>query len=98
MARRDLTNEEVYQMGQDNPGSAAEYLRLRREEQAAEKQAAREKEDLTRFTETFVSAGGTKSAAKEAYDRCRNENAERAAREADEAAILYERRRIGSVL
>ena len=28
MARPDLTNEEVEQMGQENPGSAAEYLRL----------------------------------------------------------------------
>jgi hypothetical protein len=98
MARRDLTNEEVYQMGQDNPGSAAEYLRLRREELAAEKQAEREKEDIARFTETFVNAGGTKTAAKEAYDRCRNENAEGAAREADEAAFLTERSRIRSVL
>jgi hypothetical protein len=35
MARRDLTNEEIEQMGRDNPGSAAEYLCLRREDHAA---------------------------------------------------------------
>jgi hypothetical protein len=37
MVRRDLTNEEIKQMGMDNPGSAAEYLQLRREELEAEK-------------------------------------------------------------
>jgi tetratricopeptide (TPR) repeat protein len=45
MARRDLTNAEIEQMGEENPGSAAEYLRLRREELEAERQVEREKED-----------------------------------------------------
>ena len=41
MARADLTNTEVERMGREKPGSAAEYLRLRREEIEAEKQARR---------------------------------------------------------
>ena len=34
MARRDLANEEIEAMSLEEPGSAAEYLRLRREELA----------------------------------------------------------------
>lgn len=63
MARRELTNMEIEQMAQDNPGSAAEYLRLRREELEAEKQAEREKDDEARFVEQFVAAGGNRADA-----------------------------------
>lgn len=86
MARPDLTNEEIEQMGQENPGSAAEYLRLRRSELEDEKQEAREKEDEERFIEQFVAAGGERSAAKAAYRNNRNENALIAAVFAEDAS------------
>lgn len=50
-------------MGRDNPGSAAEYLRLWREELAAEQEAAREEDDKERFVEQFVAAGGNRADA-----------------------------------
>jgi hypothetical protein len=87
MARRNLTNEEVEQMGIDSPGSAAEYLLLRREELEAEKQAEREKDDEERFIETFVSAGGTRADARAARKKLMNDHALEAARQADESAI-----------
>jgi len=86
MARRDLTNKEIERMGREKPGSAAEYLRLRREEIEAEKQARREADDYARFERAFVDAGGDKEAAKEAYTRYRDEAAEKAVGEADERA------------
>jgi hypothetical protein len=98
MARPDLTNEQVEQMGRQNPGSAAEYLRLRREELAAEAEAAREREDRGAFVREFVAAGGTQSAAKEAYRRHCNEEAEKAAVAASEAARLMTRRHVARSL
>ena len=58
MARADLTNTEVERMGREKPGSAAEYLRLRREELEAEKQAERARDDYARFERAFVGEGG----------------------------------------
>jgi hypothetical protein len=98
MARPDLTNEEVEQMGRENPGSAAEYLRLRREELAAEAQAAREREDREAFEREFVDAGGTKEDARKVYRRRRNEEAERAAVAASEAAVQLTRRHVARSL
>ena len=49
MARRDLTNEEIETMGLEEPGSAAEYLRLRREELEAEEHERLELEDEHEF-------------------------------------------------
>lgn len=98
MARRDLTNEEIDQMSREEPGSAAEYLRLRREELDAEKQAEREKDDYKRFEEAFVEAGGSKGSAKEAYTRRRNEEAEKAALEADRASSDRSRRHVARAL
>ncbi|MEJ7815481.1 MAG: hypothetical protein WKF53_09940 [Rubrobacter sp.] len=86
MARVDLTNREIEQMAEEKPGSAAEYLRLRREELEAEKQARREADDFARFERAFVGEGGTKDAAREAYTRYRNEEAEKAVGAADERA------------
>ncbi len=86
MARADLTNTEVERMGREKPGSAAEYLRLRREEIEAEKQARREADDYARFERAFVDKGGAREAAKEAYTRYRNEQAEKAVGAADERA------------
>jgi hypothetical protein len=57
MARPDLTNEQVEEMGREEPGSAARYLEERREELAAEKQAERERDDYRRFEEAFVERG-----------------------------------------
>jgi hypothetical protein len=86
MARRDLTNEEIEQLGRDNPGSTTEYLRLRDEELEAERQAEREAEDEARWVEQFVAAGGDRSAAKQVYEDSRNEDAEIAAVLADNAS------------
>lgn len=87
MARRDLTNEEIEQMGIDNPGSVAEYLRLRREELEAEKQEEREKDDKERFIEQFVAAGGNRADALAARKKLMNEQALEAARRADETTV-----------
>jgi hypothetical protein len=76
MARRDLTNEEIEAMGREVPGSADEYLRLRREELAEEERQRREEEDKEMFVEAFTEAGGDKKAAEEAYQRKVNEEAE----------------------
>jgi hypothetical protein len=87
IARRDLTNEEIEAMSLDNPGSAAEYLRLRREELEAEEQAEREKDDEQRFVEQFVAAGGHRADALAARKTLQNEQAFAAARRADEDAL-----------
>jgi len=87
MARRDLTNEEIEQMGLDNPGSADEYLRLRREELEAEKQAEREKDDEQRWVEQFVVAGGERAEARATRKKLMNEQALDAAHRADETTV-----------
>lgn len=91
MARRDLTNEEIEQMSLDNPGSASEYLRLRREELEVEKQAEREKDDKERWIEQFVAAGGNRADALAARKKLQNEQALEAARRADETAVKQTR-------
>jgi hypothetical protein len=98
MARRDLTNAEIEAMGKANPGSAAEYLNLRRQELAAEKEKERETQAFERFKNTFVSSGGSVIEAKAAYDRQRNQSAEAAAKAADEEAYLAHSRRMRSVV
>ena len=98
MARRDLTNEEIEQMGREEPGSAAEYLRLRREEIEAEKQAKRERDDYERYERAFVDAGGTEVGALEAYTRRQNEEAEKAAATADEMAAERSKQHISGRL
>jgi hypothetical protein len=98
MARRDLTNADVERMGREEPGSAAEYLRLRREELESEAQERREVEDEQEFVEQFVAAGGERSAARKAYRSKRNEDALVAAVLADDAASESVRRRIAQSL
>jgi hypothetical protein len=49
-------------MGRENPGSAAEYLRLRREEIAAEQEKKREQDDKERYITQFLASGGTSRA------------------------------------
>jgi hypothetical protein len=87
MARRDLSNTEIEEMGLDDPGSAAAYLEARREELEAEKQTAREKDDEQRFVEQFVAAGGHRADALAARKTLQNEQAFAAARRADEDAL-----------
>jgi hypothetical protein len=98
VARRDLTNEEIERMGRDNPGSAAEYLNLRREELEAEEQKRREADDKERFVERFVAAGGDRADASAELKRLTNERAAQAARRADEDASGYIRRSITEAL
>ena len=98
MARRDLTNEEIEAMGLEEPGSAAEYLRLRREELEAERRQQLEQENEQEFVEQFVAAGGERNAAKSAYRDSRNENALVAAVLADDAASEHVRRQISQAL
>ena len=98
MARRDLTNEQVEEMGRREPGSAARYLEERRRELRAEEQERREREDEREFVERFVAAGGERPAAKAAHKRTRNERAEAAARAAEEASLTATRRGIGQAL
>jgi hypothetical protein len=98
MVRRDLTNQEIEQMGREEPGSAAEYLRLRREELKAEQQKQREADDKRRYIEAFVAAGGESRAAEAAYTASRNEQAATAARQADQAAAGLTRSRIRQAL
>lgn len=98
MARRDLTNEEIERMGRDNPGSAAEYLNLRREELEAEDQKRREEDDKERFIERFVAAGGNRADASAELKRLTNERAANSARRAEEDAGEYVRRSIAEAL
>jgi hypothetical protein len=98
MARPDLTNEQVQKMREDNPGSAAEYLRLRREELEAEKQAERAADDEARWIEHFVAAGGERTAAKAAYRKNLTEDATIQAVLAQDAAVQIDRQRISGVL
>jgi len=99
MVRRDLTNEEIEQMGRENPGSAAEYLRLRREEIQAEAQKKGEQDDKERFITQFLASGGTSRVEGEkAYKVHKNEQAAAAARAMDEAAAYQSRRNIARKL
>ncbi len=91
MARRDLTNEEIEQMGLDNPGSADEYLRARRAELEAEKQAERKMDDEERWIEQFVAAGGRRADALTERKKLMNEQALEVARRADENALVQAR-------
>jgi hypothetical protein len=94
MARPDLTNEEIERMGREKPGSAAEYLRLRREELEAEKQAQRERDDEARFAEEFVAEGGEPEDAKVIWKEVKREQAANAAAvpyRADKSASQYTR-------
>ena len=85
-------------MGLEEPGSAAEYLRLRREELEAEEWERLEREDEEQFVEQFVAAGGERPAAKAAYRSSRNENALVAVVLANDAAREQVRRGISQAL
>jgi hypothetical protein len=80
------------------PGSAAEYLRLRREELEAAKAEERERDDAERWTEQFLAAGGNRADALAARKTLQNEQALEAARRADEAATVYVRQHVARSL
>jgi hypothetical protein len=98
MARRDLTNREIEQMGREKPGSADEYLRLRREELEAEAQQRRANDDRRRFVEEFVAAGGDREGALEELRRQDNERAARTLEATDDHAADKVRKDIGRAL
>jgi hypothetical protein len=91
---REWTNKELEA---DSAGYLAAQAARRKDEAAAE-QKRRDADDLERFTEAFVRAGGNKSDAEVAYRAHKNERAAVAAREADEAAVVASRHRIRSQL
>ncbi len=98
MARPDLTNEEIRRMAAEEPGSASEYLRLRREELEAERLAARAEDDRERWIRRYVAAGGSPQSAKGAYQEHLNEQALEAARQAEQAAVVAARQRVSRAL
>ena len=86
--RPDLSSTQVEEMVEKyGPGSAAEYLRLRREELEAEKRALRDRDDEERWIARFVAAGGDRADARAARKKLQNEQALAAARRVDEGAV-----------
>jgi hypothetical protein len=86
------TNRELEQDPQGYLAAQEAY----REHKATEEQKKRDADDLERFTEAFVAAGGNKSDAAAAFRAHRNEQATTAARRADQSAAEESRRRIRS--
>ena len=89
---REWTNEEIEQAPQGYRAAQEAY----RNDKAAREQKRRDEDDLKRFTEAFVAAGGSAEAAPAAFKALRNEQAAAvAAREAlrgDTAAEEHTRR------
>jgi|SRR5215213_8814103 len=79
---RTWTNKEIEE---DSEGYLAAQVAFAEDRDAAERQR-READDLARFAEAFVNAGGSKNEAGAAYKVMRNDEAERGARLADEEA------------
>jgi hypothetical protein len=94
----DLTAHDVQRMSERDPGSAAKYLKERRQQIEALKEREREEDDRRRFEQHFVAAGGTKEGAKEALIRKRNEEAEKAVVAANEAALQSARDRVNRLV
>jgi hypothetical protein len=91
---REWTNKELEA---DSAGYLAAQAARRKDEAAAE-QKRRDADDLERFTEAFVRAGGNKSNAEAAYKADRNARAAEAASQADQEAVVASRHRIRSQL
>jgi hypothetical protein len=79
---RVWTNRELQE---DSAGYLAAQ-QARREDEALAKQKRRDADDLERFTEAFVAAGGKESDARAAFKARRNEQAALAAAAAEESA------------
>ena len=88
------TNAEIQE---DSAGYLAAQQAYR-EALAAETQRRRDADDLERFTEAFVAAGGDKGVAAAAFKAHRNEQAAAAAKHADAVAGGQSRRRIAQAL
>ena len=91
---RDWTNIEV----EEDPQGYLAAQEARRKDEAAAEQKKRDADDLERFTEAFVAAGGNKSDAAQAFKAHRNEQATTAARRADQEALAHSRQQIRSVV
>ena len=85
---REWTNEELEQ---DSAGYLAAQEAYREDREKADHQR-REKDDLERYTEAFVEAGGNRSDAPAAFKAERNRRAAEAASQADQAAAERTRR------
>jgi hypothetical protein len=85
-------------MGRENPGSAAEYLELRRQELAAEQEAKREEDDRRLFAEQYVAAGGDPVDAGKEWKKFKAEKAAETARQVDGATVEHSRRHIARSL
>jgi hypothetical protein len=81
------------QIQADTEGNLAERL-LRREDRAACAAPRREVDNLRRFTEAFVKAGGKRQDAEQAFWEQRNTEALQSARTADDQARAEQRRRV----
>jgi hypothetical protein len=91
---REWTNKELEA---DSAGYLAAQAARRKDEAAAE-QKRRDADDLERFTEAFVAAGGTRSDAGAAYKAHKNGQAAAAAEQADQEAVAASRQRMASRL
>jgi len=79
----ELTSFDVERMG----GAEVEKYQERRRRQIADKEAKAEEERRYKlFADAFITEGGSRSDARAAYKVMRNDEAERAARLADEVA------------
>jgi hypothetical protein len=87
---RDWTNKEL----EADPKGYLAAQAARRKDEAAEQQRKRDADDLERFTEEFVAAGGSRYDASAAFKAHRNEQAATAARRADQEAVVASRRRV----
>jgi hypothetical protein len=94
----DLTAHDVQRMSERDPGSAKRYLEERRKQIAALEEKQFEEYERERFVQEFVDAGGTREGAREALTRKRNEEAEKAAIAAEEAALQSTRDRVNRLV
>jgi hypothetical protein len=81
---RTWTNKEIEE---DSEGYLAAQVAFAEDRDAAERQR-RDGDDLARFEEAFVRAGGTKSEAPAAYKAHKNRRAAEAAARADQEALI----------
>ena len=89
-------------MHEREPGSGARYLEERRRElaehQAEQRREKQDADDLERFTQDFVKAGGRPGDAEAAWRAERTRKAAGAAARKEDAAVAESRRRFLEVL
>jgi hypothetical protein len=91
---REWSNKDVEQDPQGYLAAQEAY----REHKATEEQKKRDADDLKRFEEAFVQAGGSRTDAAAAYRAHKNQRATEAAKRADQEAAELSRQRIRSVV